>query len=247
MSQESLYIYGKHPVEELLASDPKRISKFFVKEGIDAQFFNIVKAASTKHRIPIAHVDQRKLDELAEQGIHQGIVALVTDVPYLELKEWLKTIDVTTNPCCVLLDEIEDPHNVGAIVRSAAAFGASGIILGKHRQAQVTGTVVKASAGTIDKIALIRTTNTNDAIEKLKEKKFWIVGLAGEGTTTLIDLDMHMPICFVIGSEEHGIREKTREHCDFLVSIPMHNNVESLNASVSAAVALYEWQRQAKK
>ena len=144
------------------------------------------------------------------------------------------------------MDELEDPHNVGAIIRSAAGFGASAILLAKHRQSPITGVVTKASAGTIDRVPLVRIGNINDAIVKLKEKGFWILGLDGDGDQSLFEIDMKMPVCIVVGGEGKGIREKTLDNCDIKVRIPMENKVESFNASVSAALVLYEWRKQNK-
>ncbi|MCD8508286.1 MAG: 23S rRNA (guanosine(2251)-2'-O)-methyltransferase RlmB [Candidatus Pacebacteria bacterium] len=147
----------------------------------------------------------------------------------------------------MLLDEIEDPHNVGAIIRSAAAFGMSAVLLPSHRQAGITSTVFKTSAGAVAKIPVIQIGNINQTVDLLKEKGFWIAGLSGEETAQkLWATTFDAPFVFVIGGEGKGIREKTKERCDFLIQIPIHPEIESLNASVAAGVAGYEWKRQQK-
>ena len=241
--EEPLYIFGKHPIEEALARAPKTVQKIYIKEHIDAALFARLKEESAKWKIPMVRTDDRKLDQLSENGVHQGVVALVSPVAFVELKDWIATLDMSTNPACVILDELEDPHNVGAIIRTAAGLGASGVILGKHNQSQITGTVYKASAGTLNAVPLIRVANINDAILKLKDAGFWIAGLAADAPQKIWEGDFATPLAFVIGAEGKGVRQKTQEHCDFLFSIPMSNDVESLNASVSAALALYEWRR----
>lgn len=243
-NQEPSYIFGRHPVEEILASEPKRIQKLFVKEGIEPKFLDYLKKESSANRIPIMYVDMKKIISLVGDVNHQGVMALVSEIPFIELKDWIKSVDISKNPCCVLLDELEDPHNVGAIIRTATAAGVDGIIFGKHHQAPMSPVVYKTSAGTIGKVPLIRVTNINDAILKLKESKFWIVGLDGQAKKNIWQGEFDSPTCFVIGGEGSGIREKTLEHCDFTFSIPMENGVESLNASVSAAIVLYEWRKQ---
>ncbi|MCU0660433.1 MAG: 23S rRNA (guanosine(2251)-2'-O)-methyltransferase RlmB [Candidatus Pacebacteria bacterium] len=241
--EQPLYIYGKHPVQEVLLRAPKTVQKIFTKDRIDPELFASLKDAAAKYKIPMTIADERKLATLADGGVHQGVIALIAPVAFLELKEWIKILKMDTNPSCIVLDELEDPHNVGAIIRTAAGLGASGVILGKHNQSQITGAVYKASAGTIAAIPIIRVANINDALLKLKDAGFWIAGLAASATETLWEGEFNSPTCFVIGAEGKGVRQKTREHCDFLFSIPMAHTIESLNASVSAALALYEWRR----
>lgn len=242
--EDKEYIFGKHPIEEFLIRTPKRVQKIFIKDGIDPRFGASLKALAKKYKISVVEVDLKKLALLSGGEQHQGVVALVSPTPMLDLKEWIAKIKIENNPCVVLMDELEDPHNVGAIIRSAAGFGASAVLLAKHRQSPITGVVTKASAGTIDRVPLVRIGNINDTIVKLKEKGFWILGLDAEGDQSLFEVDMKMPVCLVVGGEGKGIREKTLENCDIKVRIPMENKVESLNASVSAALVLYEWRKQ---
>ena len=243
----TLLIYGKHPVLEKLVNEPTRIEKLLIKDTLDRELMAQVKLLASKTRVPFTMVTERTLREIADGGTHQGLAAHITPVAYVELEDWLESVKKIENPCVVLLDELEDPQNVGAIIRSAVAAGVHGIIIPKHRQAPLSGAAYKSSAGLMDKIPLIRVTNVNDSIRILKENRFWVVGLDQRGKDTIWTQDFDMSTCLVIGSEGDGMRLKTGELCDFLVRIPMENGAESLNASVSAAVVMYEWKRRRTK
>lgn len=242
--KNTLLIFGKHPVMEKLERDPKSVEKIFIKETLDLDLAQQVKALASKGKIPVTFVPERKLAEMTDNGNHQGLVASVAPVEYLELKDWLDSISDVERPCVLILDELEDQHNVGAIIRTAVAAGVHGIIMPKHRQAPVGGVAYKTAVGLIDKIPLIKVTNVNEAIRTLKEHRFWVIGLDMSGENTIWTQDLDMPVCFIVGSEGDGMRQKTGELCDFLVRIPMAHGVESLNASVSAAVMIYEWKRR---
>jgi 23S rRNA (guanosine2251-2'-O)-methyltransferase len=162
----------------------------------------------------------------------------------------LKLFDPSTSsgqepahPCFVLLDELHDPHNVGAIIRSAAAFGASAILMPEHNQSPITGTVIKTSAGMVFRIPIVKIGNVNQTVRLLKEKHMWSYGLVMDGDTTLQKAEFDSPTLIIVGNESDGIREKTLELCDVKLTIPMDPNCESLNASVAASVVLYEWSR----
>ena len=177
--------------------------------------------------------------------MHQAIVARVTlERHLLSYDEFLQGLQPTPATSLVLLNEIQDPHNVGAIIRSSAAFGVSGVLIPAHNQAPITGTVVKASAGTIFSVPLVAINNENQTILDLKKRGFWVYGLAGDGANELAKEKFDAPAVFVVGSEGEGMRAKTREHCDILLRVPMRKAVESLNASVSAAVVLSQWSTQ---
>lgn len=243
MENEQIYIYGRHPAEEALAQTPKKISKIFLKRGNEFAFNKKITDLASKHKIPIALVDKSKLIHLAGDVNDQGIVMVMSGAEFVELKDWIESVKDIKNPCCILLDEMEDSHNVGAIIRSATAFGIHGIIIGKHRQSPLTGGAYKTAAGTIGKVPLIRVNNLNNALDVLKENHFWALGLDASGDTELSKMEMDMPLCIVIGGEGDGVRMKTLERCDYKVKISMENGVESLNASVTAAVVMYEWKR----
>ncbi len=238
---ESLFIYGRHPVEEALVQSPKKVSKIFIKKGNEVGFNSMIEKTASSHKIPVVLVDKKKIFELVGDVNDQGVVAVMSAVEFVELKDWIESVKDIKNPCCLLLDELEDAGNVGAIIRSATAFGIHGIIIGKHRQSPISGTTYKTSAGTLGKIPLIRVNNLNNALDVFKDNRFWVLGLDADGDTELSKVDMDMPMCIVIGAEGDGVRMKTLERCDFKVTIPMENGVESLNASVTAALVMYQW------
>ena len=244
MSNDSIYIYGRNPIEEALTTEGDRIEKIFVRDSIsDSQLSEIFDLAS-QHRIPISHVPGSKLYDLVGSVNDQGVVALRSEVAYQDFGNWLDSIDTSTYPAILLMDEIEDPGNLGAILRTAAAAGISAVLVPKHRQAPVNATVYKTSAGTAGRIPIVRVGNLNQAIMKLKDEGFWIGGLDMNGDQELWDLEVDRPLAFVIGNEGSGISQKTLEHCDYNIKIPMSNQVESLNASVSAGLICYEWRRK---
>ena len=237
----STYIFGTHAVKSLIDNHPERVQGVFVSFGAETEFAGLCKANHIRME-PLADHDFRK--EL-EGAVHQGVVAKVAmDGLVQEYGHFMRSLDVSPSTCLVLLNEITDPHNVGAIIRSAAAFGAAGVLIPTHNQAPITGTVAKASAGMVFSVPIVAINNENQVIEDLKKKKFWIYGLAGEGSNELHKEKFDAPAVFVVGSEGEGLRAKTREHCDILLRIPMHPRTESLNASVSAAVVLAEWSKQ---
>lgn len=240
----NIYIYGKNTIEEALTNEPERVDKIFVRETIpDSQLRTIFDTAS-QYRIPISHVPGSKLFELVGNVNDQGVVALKSAVEYREFEEWLETVDISAYPGILLLDEIEDPGNLGAILRTAAAAGMAAVLVPKHRQAPVNATVYKTSAGTAGRIPIVRVGNLNQSIMKLKDAGFWIGGLDMDGDDKLWELEVDRPLAFIVGNEGRGIRQKTLEHCDYRITIPMYNDVESLNASVSAALVCYEWRRK---
>ncbi len=241
---DNIYIYGKNPVKEALAEQPEKVDKIFVRDSIhDHQISGVMETASA-HRVPVSHVPGAKLHELVGSVNDQGIVALMSAIEYQGFGEWLEKVDTSEHPAVLLLDEITDPHNLGAILRTAAAAGIAAVLVPKHRQAPVNATVYKASSGTAGRIPVVRAGNLNQSLMKLKDAGFWIAGLESGGEHSLWDLEVDRPLAFVIGSEDEGIRQKTLEHCDYRLSIPLRNRVESLNASVSAALVCYEWLRK---
>lgn len=240
---DKVYIYGKHALEEALAARPEVIKKVFLAPDLADRE---VRAQLAAHSIAIAELSPGKGSELAgRDAIHQGVIALIDPERLtLSLDAFIKTLDTSTNPAVAVLAEVQDPHNVGAIIRSAAGFGLSAVLIPEHNTSSITGTVVKTSAGMAFRIPLVRIGNVNDALRKLKENGFWIYGLAMEGATALAEEKFDAPTAFVIGNEGHGVRQMTLEACDITLAIPMHERTESLNASVSAAVVFYEWSKK---
>ena len=182
---------------------------------------------------------------MEEDAVHQGVVGVLS-TPRLMLpyKEFITSLSVTPHTALVLLGEVQDPHNVGAIIRSAAGFGVAGVLIPEHNQAQVTGAVIKVSAGMAFKIPLVAVGNVNTTARDLKEKGFWIYGLDGDAPLSVSGETYSKPSVFILGNEGRGLRLKTQEVCDVLLSIPMHPRCESLNVSVSAAVTLAAWSTQ---
>ncbi|MEX0684420.1 MAG: 23S rRNA (guanosine(2251)-2'-O)-methyltransferase RlmB [Balneolales bacterium] len=241
---EDEFIYGRNALKELLERSPETVAKIYVKTGIRGESVNTVFTLASAHKIPLQQVPGKKLFDLVGAVNDQGVVAQVSSRSYIEFEEWIETLNMKNNPLVLMLDEIEDPHNFGAILRTAAACEVAGVIVPKHRQSPVNATVYKTSAGTADLVELIRVVNLNQTISQLKEAGFWICGLDQNAKTVYWKQKFDMPVVLVVGSEGSGIRKKTLEHCDFTVSIPMKKSVESLNASVSTALICYEVVRQ---
>jgi 23S rRNA (guanosine2251-2'-O)-methyltransferase len=238
--KEKVYVYGKNALMEALTSAPEILRKVFLSPDLEE---SELRAKLEAAKIPISELKSGDANGLlGRDAVHQGVIAVIDPEKLLRaFDEFLDSLDMSKAPAIAVLGEVQDPHNVGAIIRSAAAFGLSGVLIPEHNQAGVTGTVVKTSAGMAFRIPLVAIGNVNQALEVLKKKGFWIYGLAMEGAVRLSEEKFDAPAAFVIGNEGHGIREKTLEHCDVALSIPMHARTESLNAAVSAGVVFYAW------
>lgn len=235
-----IYIYGKHAITEALKNVPSSVKKVHIAKGFDDQ--EVLKVINDS-KVETAVLS--KNEENASEGPHQGLVGVVSVFELVQSYDsFIEKLTVTPNTSLVILGEIQDPHNVGAIIRTAAAFGIAGVIMPENNQAPITGTVVKVSAGMAFRVPLVKVGNINQTIRDLKERGFWIYGLAGEGKNELPKEKFDAPAVFVVGNEGKGVREKTREVCDILLRIPMDPKCESLNAAASAAVALYAWSAQ---
>ncbi len=210
-----------------------------------ASHADVVRLANERG-VPVEERSSAALDRLADGVRHQGVVAIAGAYPYVDLAALLDRR--SPSPLFVALDEVTDPHNFGAVVRSAAAFGAEGVVVPKHRAAPVTPVVVRASAGATERMRIARVTNLQRALAELSEAGIEVVGLAGDGDVAVADLG---PApggrCLVVGSEGHGLRRMVRERCDRIARIPLGPEVESLNASVAAGIALYEASRAARR
>jgi len=240
MINNKTYIYGKHAIGEVLKNRPQAIEKFWLASTFKDKEIDALVA---KNNIQVSKLLLPSMPkEIDKEAVHQGVVALVaTHKMTVPFADFFRELKVTKNTCLVLLDEIQDPHNVGAIIRSAAAFGVAGVLIPEHNQAGVTGSVVKVSAGMAFSIPLVDIGNINTTLRDLKDKGFWIYGLDEEGATPIGEEDFSEPTVLVLGNEGKGIREKTKELCDIKLSIPMHPRCESLNVSVSAGIALQAW------
>ncbi len=238
-----VYIYGRHALVEALTAAPHVVRKVWLAPDVkDTELRSLL----TRHEIPLATLTGgRGTDLVGKDAVHQGIIATMDPSALMvSLDKFLSTLDMRRNPALALLGEVQDPHNVGAIIRSAAAFGLAGVLIPEHHQAGITGAVVKSSAGMAFRLPLVSIGNVNTTIAVLKEKGFWVYGLAMDGTATLSGESFSAPSVFIVGNEGSGIRAKTLEACDVALSIPMHKRTESLNAAVSAAVVFYEWSRK---
>ena len=241
---KTIHLYGKHTVTELLQRNPERIQMLYLAPNADEEFRPM--AASVKVRCD--SLANNKFMRDLKDVVHQGVVARV-DIEglVLDYRHFMDNLEVTPDTSLLLLNEITDPYNVGAIIRSAAAFGVAGVLVPTNNQAPITGAVAKASVGAIFSVPLISINNENQTILDLKKRGFWSYGLDGEATRDVNKEVFDAPAVFVVGGEAEGLREKTREHCDFTLKIPMHPRCESLNASVSAAIVMAEWSSQHKK
>lgn len=235
-------IYGKNPVTEAIVSG-KTINKIYVAKA-NKELYDIMKLAKNK-RIVVVESDKSKLDNMIGHKNSQGIVASITDYTYFDVDDILEEAKKKQeNPFVVILDKIEDPHNLGAIIRTAECLGAHGIIIQKRNACQVTDTVEKVAAGATSFVKIARVTNITETIKYLQEKGLWIYGLDMEGASNIYDTKFDGAIGIVVGNEGAGISRLVKESCDFMVKIPMTGHINSLNASVSTAISLYEVVRQ---
>lgn len=250
MTHNDIYIYGAHALEEALQFAPKTIKKIFFEEGYSegnivglSKKLGIQQASFAKGKLP-----KEIVGTFDAKVVHQGVIALVSPQDLMkEYKKFAEHVEATPDTCIVILAEVQDPQNVGAVIRSAAAFGVTAILIPEHNQAQVTGTVIKVSAGMAFRIPLVTVPNVNNAVRGLKDRGFWIYGLDGSAERSLSQETFDAPAVFILGNEATGIRQKTLELCDIPLSISMNTQCESLNAAASAAVALYAWSVQHPK
>jgi 23S rRNA (guanosine2251-2'-O)-methyltransferase len=238
-------IYGINPVKETLRVRASQIKKIIFAEGREAKGLKILIDLVKREKIPIEYRQRRILDQISGITHHQGVLAITS--PYREagldtiIEKWR---DSGERLLALILDGIQDPQNLGALIRTACACGVHGVITSKERAAPVTGAVFKASAGAVEHTHIARITNIAVVIECLKERGAWIVGTSADSETSIYELDGTRDLALVIGSEGKGIRPLVRKKCDFLVNIPLRGEISSLNASAAGAIALYEIVRQ---
>lgn len=235
-------VAGRNAVLELLKSE-KDINKIFIERGEKHGSINEIIAKAREARIVLVEVDRTKLDEMAEN--HQGVVAVVPPFNYCEVEEILENAkNQNHDPLILILDGIEDPHNLGSIIRTAETAGVDGIIIPKRRNVAVNSTVVKVSTGATTYVKIARVNNLNETIRKLKEKGLWVIGTDGDAETLYYNQDLKGPLAIIIGSEGFGMSKLVKENSDILIKIPMKGKITSLNASVSAGIMMYEVVRQ---
>ena len=243
MKEEIEYIFGKHSAREVLRERPDVVVEAYVAADFSDESILVMLE---EKRVPLRVLSLKNPPRgvsanASHQGIVIGIVSLRLTIPYKKFRE---SLTITPHTALLVLGEVQDPHNVGAVIRSAAAFGLAGVLIPPHNQAPVTGTVVKVSAGMAFRIPLVTIPNVNTVLRDLQSDGFWVYGLEGEGTTTTTKEKYVRPSVFVLGNEGSGLREKTKELCDELLSIPIHPRCESLNAAAATAIVLAGWSTQ---
>lgn len=244
------YIYGLSPVLEALRARKRPINKILIAAGSSPSRLNELIEIARRTGVSLEKRDRRALDDLTRNANHQGVVALLSasskspkrNAGYVEADTILDSMNKL--PLLVLLDGIEDPHNLGAILRTCEGAGVDGVFIPEHRAAGLNETVAKTSAGAIEYVKIARVTNLVPLIEELKERGLWVVGIEGGTETGYTNFDLNAPLAVVMGSEGKGIRRLIREKCDAVVSIPMHGQLNSLNVSVATGIVLFEVLRQ---
>ncbi|PLT31309.1 23S rRNA (guanosine(2251)-2'-O)-methyltransferase RlmB [Peribacillus deserti] len=241
MSEE--FIIGRNPVQEALRSN-REINKIWIAEGAQKGSMQPIIGMAKEANIMVQIVPRKKIDQMSD-GNHQGVIAQVAAYDYAEIDDLFKNAEEKNEePFFLILDEIEDPHNLGSIMRTADSSGVHGIIIPKRRAVGLTATVAKASTGAIEYIPVARVTNLSRAIEELKERGVWIAGTDAKAKQDYRRMDGNMPLAIVIGSEGKGMGRLIKEKCDFLFHLPMAGKVTSLNASVAAGLLMYEVYRK---
>ena len=237
-------IEGRNSVLELLESG-KDINKIFVTRGEKHGSINKILAIAKEKKIIVVEKDKKQMDEMAQEENYQGVIAIVPPFEYVEIEDILNTAkEREEDPFVLILDGIEDPHNLGSIIRTAETAGVHGIIIPKRRAASVNSTVNKTSAGAVEHMKIARVTNISDTIEELKQAGLWICGTDINAEKYYYNQDLTGPLGIVIGNEGKGISEKVKKNCDFNVKIPMKGKVTSLNAAVSSGIIVYEAVKQ---
>lgn len=240
-------IVGRNPViEALRAATP--IVKIFFLHGIRGGNIETIHNLAKERKIPCIEINRNKFEELTSDDVSQGVAAIIEEKKFVDVDDILE-IALTKEelPLILILDEIQDPQNLGAIIRTAECAGVHGVIIPKHNSAPITSTVTKASTGAVEYVAMARVTNIAQTIDELKENGVWIVGTDSSADKKYTELDYKIPLALVVGSEGRGMRRLVKEKCDFLVKIPLFGKIDSLNASVAAGIILYEVIKQRQK
>lgn len=231
-----MIVYGKNTVLQLV-KDGRKMNRIFLGENIRLPE---VENEAKRKKIPVQICSKRELDQLTHQGIHQGIAVEIEDYKTKTIEEVLNRIPKGKLPLLVMLDGLEDPHNLGAILRTCDAVGADGVIIGKHRSVGLTATVAKVSTGAINTIPVAQVTNLTQTLKLLKQKGFWVCGTDMKNAVDYRQGKYDTPLVLVIGSEGFGVSKLVKSECDYMVSLPMVGQVSSLNASVACGILLYE-------
>jgi 23S rRNA (guanosine2251-2'-O)-methyltransferase len=236
-------IIGRKPVLEAIISG-EEVEQIFILYGQKGGIINAIRIASKKKRIKCSEVKKERFKSITSSSNTQGVVAIKSSYKFYSLEEIISTSKKSKYPLLVALDSIQDPHNVGAILRSAECAGTDGIIITKYNSSPINQTVVKTSAGATEHLKLAIVNNLSQSLHLLKENGFWIIGSSLEDSKNYTEVDYKIPIVLVAGNEEKGIRHLTSVNCDFMVQIPMKGEIQSLNVSVATGILLFEILRQ---
>jgi 23S rRNA (guanosine2251-2'-O)-methyltransferase len=237
------FVEGRNPVIEAIKNN-REIDKIMIANSAKEGSIKKIIGMAKEKNLVIQYVEKQKLDEIGESHAHQGVIAQVSEYKYADLDEVLEDVkSKDEDPFFIILDEINDPHNLGSIIRTADAVGAHGVIIPKRRSVHITPVVIKASAGAIEYVPVCKVTNIVNTIKKLKDEGLWIAAVDMDGDV-FYEQNMKGPLGLVIGSEGYGISRLVKENCDFKVKMPMVGNVTSLNASVAGSIVLYEVLKQ---
>ncbi len=245
-----MLVIGKNPVLETLKSNPDEFNKIILLKKVkpDNKLKSIVKIAEEK-KVNVVYLNYFEFKKFfdnknKDEGIDQGVIGFIKDYNYVSVRDIVEKNKKIKNPLVLVLDQITDPHNLGAIIRSAVCLGADGIVIPRHNSAEVNHTVIKTSSGAVNYVSIAKETNLTNSLIFLKDNGYWIAGADMNAAKTIFETDFKIPIALVIGSEGSGMRSNMKNQCDILVRIPMTGNLGSLNVSVSTGVFLYEIFRQ---
>ncbi len=244
MAQSHEWLYGIHALESVLQREPQRILEIFIAKGRDDERLHNIVNLARKHRISVQFAQRKALDDKAQGEQHQGVLARAIAAKPLNENDLDTIIAQAEKPFLLVLDGVTDPHNLGAVLRSADAAGVDAVIVPKDKSATLNATVRKVACGAADVIPLIQVTNLARTLVDIQQQGVWVVGTAGEASQLVYDCDFKGPIALVMGAEGKGMRRLTREKCDELIKLPMYGSVSSLNVSVATGVCLYEVVRQ---
>ncbi len=247
-NQNSAFVYGVLPVLEALRAENRRIEKIIIADGANEKRLSDVLRLAQDNGVQIQKVPRENLERIVETGAnHQGIIAFIAAAEYFDTSKLIDEITAKENSLSVILDGVEDPRNLGAILRTVECAGADGVFIPERRAVGLTETVAKSSAGASEYVKVAKVTNVNRLIDELKENNIWVVGASGDAEMDYTDWDWKQSSALVLGGEGKGLHRLTAEKCDVLVKIPLLGNIESLNVSVAAGIILFEAVRQRNK
>lgn len=236
-------IEGRNTVKEAIKKG-RAIDRIYILEDGDRRLSEIVSLAK-QNRLVVINCNRKKLDSISKTDNHQGVIAMCAATEYVSVDDILEEArELGQDPFIVIADGITDPHNLGAVIRTACAAGAHGLIISKRRSCGVNETVEKVASGAVENLKIAKVSNLNDTVKHLKENGVWVVGTDVSGEKTLYEQDLTGPIALIVGSEGEGMSDLLKKNCDFLINIPMSGKIQSLNASVATGIVLYEIVRQ---